>query len=119
MEKRNSGNNKPSQHASWESLRLHLHAELDIRRADLILLYCYIITGLLDSSAVFIWGAFVSMQTGNTVYLGLGLGGSHNGDDRWIKSGVSIASFCIGSAFFGTFHRVLTCKNVSEFAARL
>jgi hypothetical protein len=27
-------------------------------------LFGYIITGLLDSSAVFIWGSFVSMQTG-------------------------------------------------------
>jgi hypothetical protein len=31
-----------------------------------VLLFCYIITGLLDSSAVFIWGSFVSMQTGES-----------------------------------------------------
>lgn len=31
---------------------------------DLALLFCYIITGLLDSCSVFIWGSFLSMQTG-------------------------------------------------------
>jgi hypothetical protein len=31
-----------------------------------VLLFGYIITGLLDSSAVFIWGSFVSMQTGQS-----------------------------------------------------
>ncbi|KAJ5641364.1 hypothetical protein N7490_005364 [Penicillium lividum] len=84
----------------------HLREEIDTNRGDLLLLICYIITGLLDSSAVFIWGSFVSMQTGNTVYFGLGLVGSD--DDRWIKSGVSICGFCVGSLFFSAFHRFFT-----------
>lgn len=84
-------------------LSRYLQNELDPRRGDLLLLFCYIITGLLDSSAVFIWGSFVSMQTGNTVYFGLGLVGTD--DDRWIKSGVSIAGFCLGSLCFAAFHR--------------
>ncbi|PTD09017.1 putative sulfate permease, partial [Fusarium culmorum] len=55
---------------SW--LRTRLGA--DVRRdwADIMLLACYIITGILDSASISTWGAFVSMQTGNTVYLGLG-----------------------------------------------
>lgn len=46
--------------------RLHKHFTADISKswADIALLGCYIITGLLDSSSVFIWGSFVSMQTG-------------------------------------------------------
>src|ERR1700684_2303818 len=98
------GDTRPSR----SRLSRYLQSDLDPHRGDLILLYCYIITGLLDSSAVFIWGSFVSMQTGNTVYLGLGLasqtsrskhsagdgGGGGSGGDRWIKSGISIASFC-------------------------
>lgn len=32
--------------------------------ADVVLLLCYMITGLLDSSSISIWGSFVSMQTG-------------------------------------------------------
>lgn len=90
-------------------LSRYLQHELDPRRGDLLLLFCYIITGLLDSSAVFIWGSFVSMQTGNTVYFGLGLVGT--GDDRWIKSGVSIAGFCLGSLCFAVFHRAFAPRQ--------
>lgn len=82
----------------------YLKHELETKYADLLLLACYIITGLLDSSAVFVWGSFVSMQTGNTVYLGLGLSGADHGT-RWIRSGTSIVSFCLGSLCFAAFHR--------------
>jgi len=34
--------------------------------ADVVLLLCYIITGLLDSAAISTWGSFVSMQTGSS-----------------------------------------------------
>jgi uncharacterized membrane protein YoaK (UPF0700 family) len=90
-------------------LSKHLRSGIDPAHGDLILLFCYIITGLLDSSAVFIWGSFVSMQTGNTVYFGLGLVGTD--DDRWIKSGVSIAGFCLGSLCFAAFHRVFPARR--------
>lgn len=51
--------------------RLTKHFTVDISKswADIALLGCYIITGLLDSSSVFIWGSFVSMQTGLTPIL--------------------------------------------------
>lgn len=90
-------------------LAQYLREEIDTHHGDLLLLACYIITGLLDSSAVFIWGSFVSMQTGNTVYFGLGLVGTE--DDRWIKSGVSICGFCLGSLFFSTFHRTFSPRK--------
>lgn len=49
--------------------RLHKHFTQNISKswADIALLGCYIITGLLDSSSVFIWGSFVSMQTGEAI----------------------------------------------------
>ncbi|KAJ5729711.1 uncharacterized protein N7483_004219 [Penicillium malachiteum] len=87
----------------------YLREEIDTYRGDFLLLTCYIITGLLDSSAVFIWGSFVSMQTGNTVYFGLGLVGTD--DDRWIKSGVSICGFCLGSLCFAAFHRIFSPRH--------
>lgn len=90
-------------------LTQYLREEIDTHYGDLLLLACYVITGLLDSSAVFIWGSFVSMQTGNTVYFGLGLVGTE--DDRWIKSGVSICGFCLGSLFFSTFHRTFSPRK--------
>lgn len=51
-------------HSASTKLSRHLAADVSKNWADLVLLFCYIITGLLDSSAVFIWGSFVSMQTG-------------------------------------------------------
>jgi hypothetical protein len=56
---RTNGKNSAS-----SQLRKHMAADVTKNWADLVLLFCYIITGLLDSSAVFIWGSFVSMQTG-------------------------------------------------------
>ncbi|OAL55186.1 hypothetical protein IQ07DRAFT_528524 [Pyrenochaeta sp. DS3sAY3a] len=97
---------KPSE--PW--LRKHFAADVTKNWADLVLLFCYIITGLLDSSAVFIWGSFVSMQTGNTVYLGLGLIAPTEGI-RWVKALTSISSFCIGSFFFARFHRFFSPKK--------
>jgi hypothetical protein len=47
-----------------QKLKKHHKANVSKDWADLVLLFCYIITGLLDSSATFIWGSFVSMQTG-------------------------------------------------------
>lgn len=46
--------------------RLNKAARAEIKRdwADVVLIFCYIITGLLDSASISIWGSFVSMQTG-------------------------------------------------------
>jgi len=94
----------------WAQYRKRLM--VDIRRdwADIVLLFCYLITGLLDSSSISIWGSFVSMQTGNTVYLGLGLAAPSE-STRWIKSGMSLGFFCIGSFFFSRFHRFFSPKH--------
>ncbi|KAG8163853.1 hypothetical protein KVR01_005771 [Diaporthe batatas] len=97
-----------AQSGSSKSLtsRLRKAAGAEVRRdwADVVLIFCYIITGMLDSSAISDWGSFVSMQTGNTVYIGLGLAAPTEGT-RWIKSGTSLGFFCIGSFFFSRFHR--------------
>jgi hypothetical protein len=97
----------------------------DVNRSwgDVILVLCYLITGLLDSASISIWGSFVSMQTGessstcctarymanhirtgNTVYIGLGLSAPSE-STRWIKSGTSLGCFCVGSILFSKFHR--------------
>ncbi|KAI6845756.1 hypothetical protein KC364_g4580 [Hortaea werneckii] len=85
-------------------VRNHFDVNLNKKWGDLALLLCYIITGLLDSSSVQVWGSFVSMQTGNTVYLGLGIVAPTE-STRWIRSGISIGCFCLGSMMFGHFHR--------------
>ncbi|KAL2410304.1 hypothetical protein ABEF95_003102 [Exophiala dermatitidis] len=108
--------------ASWDGFRQYMLDDIDRRWADLLLLMSYVITGLLDSSAVFIWGSFVSMQTGNTVYLGLGLVEPTKGT-RWIRSLTSIGFFCMGSFCFSRFHRHFSPKRrwvlVTSFAVQL
>ncbi|KAK5172694.1 uncharacterized protein LTR77_002814 [Saxophila tyrrhenica] len=84
--------------------RRHMSGNVSNAWGDLALLFCYIITGLLDSCSVFIWGSFLSMQTGNTIYLGLGVVAPYE-SNRWLRSGISIICFCLGSFFFARYHR--------------
>lgn len=46
--------------------RKSLNQQIDHTRGDVVLLLCYIVTGLLDSASSQGWNAFVSMQTGIT-----------------------------------------------------
>ncbi|KAK4185748.1 hypothetical protein QBC35DRAFT_388849 [Podospora australis] len=97
---------------------------VDVNRdwADVVLILCYLITGLLDSASISVWGSFVSMQTGNTVYIGLGLAAPHE-STRWIKSGTSLLSFLLGSFLFSRFHRFFSPKRrwvlCASFTAQL
>lgn len=114
------------------SLRRKLNVDISRDWADVVLVLCYLITGLLDSASISIWGSFVSMQTGmatapkpawhavlahtnntcvgNTVYIGLGLAAPTQ-STRWIKSGTSLGCFCIGSFVFSRFHRHFSPKR--------
>lgn len=100
-----NGTAKASSYNRSMNIRPYLTYRIDRTYADLILLGCYFTTGLLDSAATVIWGAFVSMQTGNSIYVGLGLT-DPSGGDRWIKSALSIACFSLGSFLFSRLHRV-------------
>lgn len=55
------GGGKPSRLAG---LRRRLMVDISRDWADIVLVLCYLITGLLDSASTSIWGSFVSMQTG-------------------------------------------------------
>lgn len=55
---------KSDAHATLHRMRCYMQTNVNRNWADVVLILCYMITGLLDSSAVFIWGSFVSMQTG-------------------------------------------------------
>ncbi|KAK3366829.1 hypothetical protein B0T24DRAFT_633738 [Lasiosphaeria ovina] len=101
---------KPARHSLATQWKRHMTAHVSRDWADVVLVSCYLITGLLDSASISVWGSFVSMQTGNTVYLGLGLAAPTD-STRWIKSGVSLASFCIGSFLFSRFHRYFSPKR--------
>lgn len=51
--------------AKTSSWRKRMTADVHRDWADLILMLCYTITGMLDSASISTWGSFVSMQTGN------------------------------------------------------
>ncbi|RGP74886.1 hypothetical protein FLONG3_5998 [Fusarium longipes] len=90
-----------------------LQHDISCSWADVVLLVCYFVTGLLDSSSIQVWGTFVSMQTGNTVYVGLGLASfmTSTPGARLYKSALSIASFCLGSFLFARFHRLFSPRR--------
>ncbi|KAK4944349.1 hypothetical protein LTR10_016235 [Elasticomyces elasticus] len=88
-------------------LRLRFTRDIDSKWGDLVLLGCFYTTGMVDAVAFNTWNCFVGMQTGNTVFAGLGV--SHLPDNvpryTWTKSLVAILSFCVGAFFFSRWHR--------------
>lgn len=54
----------PINHLNKKTWTHRLQHELSCSWADAVLLICYAVTGLLDSSSIQVWGTFVSMQTG-------------------------------------------------------
>ncbi|QUC17410.1 uncharacterized protein UV8b_01651 [Ustilaginoidea virens] len=115
---------KPASPSKLARCRRLLNADVSRSRADLILLLCYVVTGLLDSASTQAWGAFVSMQTGNTVFVGLGLASLAYPptSPRLYKSGTSLLSFCAGSFVFARFHRYFSPQRrwvlCASFAAQ-
>lgn len=83
-------------------LHAHLNQQVATTHADLIMLACSFISGLVDSTIYNAYGTFVSMQTGNTIFLGLGPSTSETTSKPygWVKSLTSIACFCLGCFFF-------------------
>jgi hypothetical protein len=139
-EERASLLNKDDRRTIFVRARQYMNVNITKTWGDVVLLGCYIITGLLDSSSVQVWGSFVSMQTGsptptspssilplthfagNTVYLGLGLAAPYE-STRWIRSGISLGCFCLGSTFFAAYHRYFGGRKrwvmVSSFVIQL
>lgn len=58
---------KPAPSSTLAHWRARMKDEVSHTWADVVLLLCYIVTGLLDSTAIQVWGAFVSMQTGELI----------------------------------------------------
>lgn len=85
-----------------QSVRGHLTATVTLDHADILLLSCCFISGMVDSTMYHAYGTFVSMQTGNTLFLGLGGARPHNTTHPygWAKSLVSISCFCLGCSLF-------------------
>ncbi|KAL9096790.1 MAG: hypothetical protein Q9163_006420 [Psora crenata] len=92
-----------------QRLRAHLAADVTTDHADILFLLCCFISGLVDSTIYNAYGTFVSMQTGNTIFLGLG-GATPDSTSKpygWSKSLASISCFCLGCFLFARTTRYL------------
>ncbi|KAL3470133.1 hypothetical protein BJX99DRAFT_240038 [Aspergillus californicus] len=86
----------------------HWKQSVSAKHADLVCLLLCFITGLCDSAAYNAWSCFLAMQTGNTIFLGLGASSQPTGKPwGWLKSLISIISFFIGSLLFSLYGRAL------------
>ncbi|EXJ87973.1 hypothetical protein A1O1_04900 [Capronia coronata CBS 617.96] len=92
------------------TVQRYLYQDLDVSYMSIVIIICFFISGLIDSVAFNSWSCFVDMQTGNTVFAALGLGGQPkaNHSQQYYKSLTSIGAFCLGTLFFNTLHRYPT-----------
>ncbi|ROW01379.1 hypothetical protein VPNG_07616 [Cytospora leucostoma] len=78
-----------------------LRHDIDPAHSDLPVLACCFVSGLCDSVAFNASSVFVSMQTGNTIFLALGTSHLPYGSSTlWLKALVSIAAFWAGCFCF-------------------
>ncbi|KAF4587136.1 DUF1275 domain protein [Ophiocordyceps camponoti-floridani] len=81
--------------------------DLDVRLAYLPLLVCCFVSGLTDGTIYNAYGTFVSMQTGNTIFVALGTSGQNNKPYGWARSLCSIVFFVLGSFTFARLYHLL------------
>ncbi|KAJ5081217.1 hypothetical protein N7456_013455 [Penicillium angulare] len=76
--------------------------EIDPTRADVVLIICGFVSGLVDGLSFNAWGSFSSMQTaGNTIFIALGVSGQPEYPAYlWAKSLLALVVFLISNLFF-------------------
>ncbi|KAG0651344.1 hypothetical protein D0Z07_1791 [Hyphodiscus hymeniophilus] len=87
----------------WHATSNYLKTDISLNHADIPIIACCLVSGLCDSSAYNAWTCFVSMQTGNTIFLALGA--SNQPSDHpygWVKSLTSITCFLLGCLVFAS-----------------
>ncbi|RDW79978.1 hypothetical protein BP6252_04616 [Coleophoma cylindrospora] len=103
---------KPAQ----RPLLSYFKTEISIEHADVPIIACCLVSGLCDSSAYNAWTCFVSMQTGNTIFLALGASGQPiTHPFGWLKSLISIFFFICGCLFF-SWTRLINPKGRGTLA---
>ncbi|PKY05175.1 DUF1275 domain protein [Aspergillus campestris IBT 28561] len=98
-------------HRKGGKLSSFLRTEIHARHADIPLFACCLSSGLIDSTIYNAYTTFVSMQTGNTIFVGLGASNQNPRPYGWARSLTSIGCFVIGSFFFARLHRLLGAKQ--------
>ncbi|KAJ5655068.1 hypothetical protein N7490_002071 [Penicillium lividum] len=81
---------------------------LNPSHADLVCLLLCFLTGLCDSSAYNAWSCFLGMQTGSTIFLGLGASNQPTSKPwGWLRSLLSITAFFTGAMIFSISMRTV------------
>ncbi|KAF3769324.1 hypothetical protein M406DRAFT_337558 [Cryphonectria parasitica EP155] len=81
--------------------------DIDPAHSDAPIIACCFVSGLCDSVAFNASNVFVSMQTGNTIFLALGTAHlPYGASTLWLKALVSIAAFWAGCFCFGQTRRI-------------
>ncbi|CAG8241132.1 unnamed protein product [Penicillium salamii] len=109
-----SGNQTQDENSMPATLSRHFRANIDTTHTDIILVVCGFVGGLVDGLSFNAWGSFSSMQTGNTVFLALGVSGQPAYPAYlWAKSLIAITVFIVSNIFFIHMHRFLNPRRRS------
>ncbi|KAF7589372.1 hypothetical protein BBP40_004420 [Aspergillus hancockii] len=96
------------------SLFRHFHDKIDTTHTDLILIICGFVSGLVDGLSFNAWGSFASMQTGNTVFIALGVSGQPAYPAYlWAKSLIALTVFLTSNVLFIHASRFLGARRRS------
>ncbi|KAL4923499.1 YoaK family protein [Aspergillus undulatus] len=100
---------------SWQSsLARHMKTNIDPRYTDIFLVLCGFVGGLVDGLSFNAWGSFSSMQTGNTVFIALGVSGQPAYPAYlWAKSLIAVTVFILGNVLFIQVGRALGARRRS------
>ncbi|KAF3401679.1 hypothetical protein F1880_010006 [Penicillium rolfsii] len=88
-----------------------LRNEVDPRHAEWLLYTCCLSSGLVDSTIYKAYNTFVSMQTGNTIFVGLGASNQNPRPYGWARSLTSIGCFVIGCFLFARLNRITGARR--------
>ncbi|GAM35316.1 DUF1275 domain protein [Talaromyces pinophilus] len=90
----------------------YLASDINTKGADIVLIICGFVSGLVDGVSFTAWGSFASMQTGNSVFIALGVSGQPKYPAYlWAKSLISVATFIVSNIFYSRFMRFLGPKR--------
>ncbi|KAI6350870.1 hypothetical protein MCOR25_010323 [Pyricularia grisea] len=110
----NGADTKSTKSQSWLA---RLQQDVTLTHADIPILACCSVSGICDSVAFSGANVFVSMQTGNTLFLALGTAGIPADEPKlWIKCLASMASFWLGCFVFSRISRLLGPLRKSSLA---
>ncbi|GES58065.1 DUF1275 domain protein [Aspergillus terreus] len=84
-----------------------LRPDISPAHADKLLHACCLCSGLVDSTLYNAYNTFVSMQTGNTIFVGLGASNQNQRPYGWARSLTSIGSFVLGCFLFARLNSTL------------